>query len=344
MQIYLGGVDVPINWRKMSTHNGYLFIELTPLFCFSLFTCNKISAHLTKNKKSEIKQTGLSQGRFSLQRYSRFNSHCQSVITLKPTFTFQPFFLISALLSSLSRSLLGQSHDFWSLEGIFQKYISLCLAEGEFPLVQLSVWYSIFQFFYTDTPRIILFPKVNIPRNQTYQHFIFSLGTLHNQMGVLRYSTMVWFGLVLQQFNHCRLLIPNQFLYIWIVLFQTIQFSIRTQFSSIWSIDRTLSNATTWGQKGPGSDGREGVIRIPQSSSLTETSPSDCLLSSLGHSSGRERSYPYAEKQSVYFTAPADWVTAHSLGKSYPSVEKQSVYFKAPPIDWNIINKCNANN
>ena len=37
------------------------------------------------------------------------------------------------------------------------------------------------------------------------------------------------------------------------VLFQTIQFSISTQFNSIWSIDRTLSGATTPGQSWPGS-------------------------------------------------------------------------------------------
>ena len=34
------------------------------------------------------------------------------------------------------------------------------------------------------------------------------------------------------------------------------------------------------------SGGNEGVLRIPQSSSITETSPSDCLMSYLGHSSG----------------------------------------------------------
>ena len=49
-----------------------------------------------------------------------------------------------------------------------------------------------------------------------------------------------------------------------IVLFQTILFSISTQFSSIWPIDRTLSGATTPGQSGPGSDGNEGVLCIPQ--------------------------------------------------------------------------------
>ena len=56
------------------------------------------------------------------------------------------------------------------------------------------------------------------------------------------------------------------------------------QFSSIWPIDRTLSGATTLGQSGPGSYGNDRVLHIPQSSSITETSPSDCLVSYPGHS------------------------------------------------------------
>ena len=72
-------------------------------------------------------------------------------------------------------------------------------------------------------------------------------------------------------------------LYVKIVLFRAIQFSIRTQFSSIWPIDRTLSGATTTGESGPGSDCNEGVLRIPQSSSITGTSPSDCLALYAGH-------------------------------------------------------------
>ena len=63
------------------------------------------------------------------------------------------------------------------------------------------------------------------------------------------------------------------------VLFQTIQFSICTQFSSIWAIARILSGATSLGQSGPGSDGIEGVLHIPLSPSITEASPSDCLES-----------------------------------------------------------------
>ena len=63
------------------------------------------------------------------------------------------------------------------------------------------------------------------------------------------------------------------------VPFQTIQFSISMQFSFIWPIDGTLSGATTLDQSGTGSDGNEGVLCIPQSSSITGVSPSYCLVS-----------------------------------------------------------------
>ena len=84
-----------------------------------------------------------------------------------------------------------------------------------------------------------------------------------------------------------------------------------------WPIDRTLLGATTLGQSGPGwlivwvlwrinldsepgSDGNEGVLHIPQSSSITDASPSDCLGYLLGES------YLSAEMQLAYFAAPAD--------------------------------------
>ena len=56
---------------------------------------------------------------------------------------------------------------------------------------------------------------------------------------------------------------------------------------------------------GPGSNCNKGVLRIPHRSSITEASPSDCLVSYLGHALGE--SYLSAEMQSVYSTAPADW-------------------------------------
>ena len=44
-------------------------------------------------------------------------------------------------------------------------------------------------------------------------------------------------------------------------------------------MDRTLSGATTLDQSGPGRNGNEGILRIPQSSSITRISSSDCLMS-----------------------------------------------------------------
>ena len=58
-----------------------------------------------------------------------------------------------------------------------------------------------------------------------------------------------------------------------------IEFSISSQFSSIWLIDRTLLGATTLGQNGPGSGGNEGLLHIPQRSSITGGWPSNCLVS-----------------------------------------------------------------
>ena len=49
-------------------------------------------------------------------------------------------------------------------------------------------------------------------------------------------------------------------------------------------------------------DGNKVVLRSPQSSIITEASPSDCLVPYLGHSLGK--SYPSAEKQPVYSAAP----------------------------------------
>ena len=59
------------------------------------------------------------------------------------------------------------------------------------------------------------------------------------------------------------------------------------------------------GQSEPGSDGRKGVLCIPQSSSITGALPSDYLVSYAGNWLGE--SYPSAEKPPLYSTAPVDW-------------------------------------
>ena len=85
------------------------------------------------------------------------------------------------------------------------------------------------------------------------------------------------------------------------------------------------------GQSGPGSDSSEGELHIPQSSSITGTSPSDCLVSYLGHS--LEETYPSTEIQSVYAAALADW---DSSGGQYPSAEVLSYFIVSTdnPLKW----------
>ena len=58
------------------------------------------------------------------------------------------------------------------------------------------------------------------------------------------------------------------------------------QFSSIWPIDRSLPGATTPDLSGTRTEGNEGVLRIPQSSSITLATPSDCFVLYPEHSLG----------------------------------------------------------
>ena len=55
-------------------------------------------------------------------------------------------------------------------------------------------------------------------------------------------------------------------------------------FSSIWPIDRALSDAPTPGQSGPGSGANERVLHIPQISNITGILPSQWLVKYTGHS------------------------------------------------------------
>ena len=92
------------------------------------------------------------------------------------------------------------------------------------------------------------------------------------------------------------------------------------QFSSIWPIDRavcenwthwsgsTLSGATSLAQSGPGSDDNEGVPHIPQSSSITGTSPSDCLVSWTLVGGWV---LPLCRGEVSCNIAPADWASEH---------------------------------
>ena len=67
---------------------------------------------------------------------------------------------------------------------------------------------------------------------------------------------------------------------------EEIQLSMSVKLSSIWLIDMTLSGPNNSGLSEPGSEGKEEVLRIPQSFSVTGASPSDCLVSYPGYSVG----------------------------------------------------------
>ena len=65
------------------------------------------------------------------------------------------------------------------------------------------------------------------------------------------------------------------------------------------------------------------MLRIPQRSSVSGTSPSDCLVSYPRHSLGG--SYPSAEMQSGYSTAPASWARERERERERErGIEKQS--------------------
>ena len=105
----------------------------------------------------------------------------------------------------------------------------------------------------------------------------------------------VWLGWDLWHINHCRLFNAKiYFLYIKTVIFQTIQFSISTQFLFYLThrLDiRCYHSRSEWTWKW-------------WQWSISGASPSDCVMSYLGHSLGA--SYPSLEKQLVYSIAPTD--------------------------------------
>ena len=85
--------------------------------------------------------------------------------------------------------------------------------------------------------------------------------------------------------------------------------------SSISTIDKTLSVATTPGQSGPGSNGKEGILNISQSSKAG-ASPTASLMKSSGHW-WRGGAYPSAEIQLVYSTVPVDWADNYMSSYNY---------------------------
>ena len=82
--------------------------------------------------------------------------------------------------------------------------------------------------------------------------------------------------------------------------------------SLIWPQDQTLSGATTPTQSGPESQSNEGVLHVPQISSITGVSPPDGVMSYPGHSPSEWGNLtPHSrEVRLVYATDPANWAVS----------------------------------
>ena len=102
---------------------------------------------------------------------------------------------------------------------------------------------------------------------------------------------------------------------------QTIQFSICTlfeckkivQFSSFWPLDRTLTDATSPGKTAPVNDSNSGLLRIPQSSCMSETSLSECSVTYLWHSlweglTPLQRSSRFISSITIYCLHTVQWL------------------------------------
>ena len=110
----------------------------------------------------------------------------------------------------------------------------------------------------------------------------------------------------------------NPFLYIQTVLFWTIHFSISTQFSSIWPIERTLSGAIT---QGPEWTWEQWQWRgTPHSPKLQQYWDLTIWLFSVISRTLIEEwgSYLSPEMQLVHYTAPAEWATRTLVGGVLP--------------------------
>ena len=109
--------------------------------------------------------------------------------------------------------------------------------------------------------------------------------------------------------KHQSFVYPRMMKYFYLKQFNLAQViclhTVQMSNSSIRLIDRTLSNTSTLGQSGPGSDGKEGKLCIPIISCITAAYP--FRLFNIISSNSLGGSYPFTEMQSVYSTSPGDW-------------------------------------
>ena len=116
-------------------------------------------------------------------------------------------------------------------------------------------------------------------------------------------SSFFFFFFFLHTFNWFQLLLYNNHNLTCVICLHTVCF--------IWPIDRTLSGATTLGQSGPGSNGNDGVLHIPQISKAG-ASPSVCFMLYLGHLLGCGGLTPL-QRWSLHILQPLSTRPSYSL-------------------------------
>ena len=144
---------------------------------------------------------------------------------------------------------------------IYIKYIGFGLV-GFYGISTIVGYFMPNPFLYIST---VLFQTIRFSINAQFKyqkHFFFSLFSLINKVKCLQ----VLLGITNNSIKH-QLFIYTQ-LNVKSVLFQSIQFSISTHFSSLVPIDRILLGTTSPDKRGPASDAYKKVLHIRQSSSI----------------------------------------------------------------------------
>ena len=122
-----------------------------------------------------------------------------------------------------------------------------------------------------------------------------------------------------------------------IVLFLTIQFnashllihSLNVKQFYFTPIDRTLSDATTWDQSGPGSNGNKGVLHIPQISKTGASQLND-LMSFPERSLVVGSLTPMQNAVGVFYSPSRlswenSWIHTFSKGITYMQIQTTSL-------------------
>ena len=202
--------------------------------------------------------------------------------------------------------------------------IKIILAKNQFKKGKTNSEKNVF-FFFFKSPYLLLHHPPPEYRGRLASTTLRIIQTLRSEqqskiLKTFRVIVNCWFNkresvkirLVWWHINHCWLF-NARFIFIHkTVLFETIQFSLNMQFSSIWSIDRTLIRSyhsePEWTWEWWLWRGTPHSPKLQHYWNLTIR-----LFSVISRTLVGSRSYPSTEMQSVYSTAPSNWSKTVSI-------------------------------